>query len=91
MLPEKAVRDADLTGLLSSVADGDLEAVPFLCDLLEERGDPRVQPLRRLYVTLRELCVFAPLAFRTFRVTRRQVLPLFPEYSEDEGPTTGSG
>jgi hypothetical protein len=72
-------------GLLSSVADGDLEAVPFLCDLLEERGDPRAEPLRRLYVTLRELWVFAPLAFRYRQVTRHRVLPLFPEYIEGEG------
>jgi hypothetical protein len=75
------VNDTDLAGLLAGVAAGDLDAVPILCDLLEERGDPRAERLRRLYVTLQEDRLYAPLAFRQFQVVRRTVLPLFPEYA----------
>ena len=38
--------DADLTGLLASIAEGDLDAVPILCDLLEERGDDGFNALK---------------------------------------------
>jgi hypothetical protein len=71
---------SDLAGLLDGVAEGDLDVVTVLCDLLEELGDPRASRLRALYVTLCDDRVFAPLAFRIFNVTRRVVLPLFPEY-----------
>jgi hypothetical protein len=71
---------SDLAGLLDGVAEGDLDAVPILCDLLEELGDQRAARLRALYVTLCDDRVFAPLSFRIFKVTRRVVLPLFPEY-----------
>ncbi len=78
------MNDADLTGLLASIAEGDLDAVPILCDLLEDRGDPRAERLRRLYVKLYEDRVFAPFAFRHLGVTRREVLPLFPEYEDGQ-------
>jgi hypothetical protein len=68
--------------LLGGIAAGDLDAVLVLCDLLEELGDPRAGRLRALYVTLCEDRVFAPLAFQHYNVTRRVVLPLFPEYAE---------
>ncbi len=75
----------DLRGLLSSIAEGDLDSVPVLCDLLEELDDPRAAQVRALYVALREDRTFAPFSFRHFNVTRRVVLPLFPEYEEPEG------
>ncbi len=78
------MNDPDLAGLLASIAAGDLDAVPILCDLLEDRGDPRAERLRRVYVTLYEDWVYAPFAFRHFGVTRQVVLPLFPEYQEQE-------
>jgi hypothetical protein len=77
------VNDNDLGGLLAGIAAGDLESVAVLCDLLEERGDPRAERLRRLYVTLREDRIFAPFAFAHFNLPRSQVLPLFPEFDED--------
>jgi hypothetical protein len=77
------VNDHDLRGLLASIAEGDLESVPILCDLLEELGDPRAGRLRGLYVTLRETWMFAPFSFRHFNVTRNEVLPLFPEYQQE--------
>jgi hypothetical protein len=80
-----AVADANLTGLLAGVADGDLDVLPILCDLLEDRGDPRAGRLRDVYVALCEDRIFAPFAFRHWNVTRRVVLPLFPEY-DDETP-----
>jgi len=72
----------DLRGLLASIAEGELESVPILCDLLEELGDPRASQVRGLYVALRDDWLFAPLAFRHFNMTRDTVLPLFPEYDE---------
>ncbi len=74
--------DPDLAGLLAGIAEGDLDAVPVLCDLLEDRGDSRAARLRRLYVALCEDRVFAPFSFQHFNVTRHRVLPLFPEYPE---------
>jgi hypothetical protein len=75
----------DLAGLLAGIADNDLDAVPILCDLLEERDDPRAEHLRRLYVLLLEDRRYAPLAFRHFQVVRKVVLPLFPEHATGEG------
>ena len=77
------MNDDDLRGLLASIAEGELESVPILCDLLEELGDPRAGRVRGLYVTLREDWLFAPFAFRYFNITRETVLPLFPEYDEE--------
>jgi hypothetical protein len=78
------VTNNDVAGLLAGIAEGDLDAVPILCDLLEERGDARAVRLRSLYVTLCEDRVFAPVAFRHYNVTRLAVLPMFPEYALDE-------
>lgn len=78
----QTVNDADLQGLLTSIAAGDLDAVPILCDLLEDRGDPRAERLRAIATILYEDWRFAPFAFRHFNVTRQRVLPLFPEYLE---------
>ena len=77
------MNDDDLRGLLASIAEGELESVPILCDLLEELGDSRAGQVRRLYVRLREDWLFAPFAFQFFNVTRNDVLPLFPEYDEE--------
>ena len=73
----------DLIGLLASIAEGDLDSVPVLCDLLEELDDPRAGQVRALYVRLREDRIFAPFSFQHFNPTRRCVLPLFPEYDPD--------
>jgi hypothetical protein len=78
------MKDADIEGLLTAIAEGDLDAVPILCDLLEERGDARAERLRALYVTLYDDWVWAPRAFRHLQATRRAVLPLFPEYDLDD-------
>ncbi|HYT87696.1 MAG TPA: hypothetical protein VEL76_03155 [Gemmataceae bacterium] len=78
------MKDADIEGLLAAIAAGDLDAVPILCDLLEERGDARAERLRRLYVTLWDDFVYAPVTFRLHNVTRQRVLPLFPEYEPDQ-------
>jgi hypothetical protein len=78
------VKDDNLEAL-ASIAEGDLESVPILCDLLEDCGDARARRLREVYVTLREAWVFAPFAFRHYRLTRNIVLPLFPEYAQGIG------
>jgi uncharacterized protein (TIGR02996 family) len=80
------VSDPALTGLLTAVAEGDLDAVLVLSDWLEERGDPRAEGVRRLHVLLYDYWLYAPLSFRVQRVARQEVWPLFPEHREPEGP-----
>jgi hypothetical protein len=77
--------DPVLKGLLSTVADGDLNALLMLTDYLEEIGHPEADRVRRLYQGLHDDFVYAPLSFRYFGVAREQVLPLFPEYEEGSG------
>jgi hypothetical protein len=72
--------DLVLSGLLAAVADGDLEAVLILCDYLEERSDPRVDQLRKIYPVLYDEWMYAPLAFRHYSVPGQYILPLFPEH-----------
>jgi hypothetical protein len=76
--------DANVAGLLSAIAAGDLEAVLILCDLLEERGDPRSSQLRALYNELHDDWVYAPFSFRHLGVLRHRVLPWFPEYETED-------
>jgi hypothetical protein len=77
------MNEQDLKGLLASIAEGDLESLPILCDLLEEMGDPRASEVRGLYVGLRDDWFFAPFTFRYVNQARDTILPLFPEYDEE--------
>jgi hypothetical protein len=79
------VTDPALTGLLTAVAEGDLDAVLVLGDWLEERGDPRGERVRRLYVLLYDYWMYAPLSFRVQGVARQAVWPLFPEHGGADG------
>jgi hypothetical protein len=78
--------DPALPGLLHSAADGDLDAVLILADLLEERQDERAGPLRRLHVKLYDDLLFAPTAFKHHQVAKKALAELFPEHPwDDEG------
>jgi hypothetical protein len=76
--------DPALHSLLASIQGNDLDALLVLSDFLEERGDPRAQEMRQLYITLRDDWLFAPYSFRHFNVASQCILPLFPEYEAEK-------
>lgn len=76
--------DPELAAMLATLDDNDLGSLLILGDFLEERGDPRAGQLRDLYHSLYDDWHFAPLAYEHFQLTRRYILPLFPEADLDE-------
>ena len=74
--------DAVVCGLLMAIREGDLNALLVLADVMEERGDPRADELRRLHERLYDLWVFAPFSFRHFGIAGRLTRSLFPEHPE---------
>jgi hypothetical protein len=75
--------DPILSGLLTAVAAGDLNALLMLSDCLEERDDPRTDEVRRLYRRLYDDWMYAPKAFRHYEIAKHRVLRLFPEWQAE--------
>lgn len=71
--------DPALSNLLRSLEEDDLDAVLVLADFLEERGDPRADQVRKVYLSLYDEWMFAPFSFRHFKLIREGIYPLFPE------------
>jgi hypothetical protein len=77
--------DAVVCGLLAAIREGDLNALLVLADVMEERGDPRADELRRLQERLYDLWLFAPFSFRHYGIAGRLAQSLFPEHAEQWG------